>query len=375
MNVPVTPEDSMTTAAPEGPGKQLRAMREAQGLDLSQIASQLHLSESVLQSLEADNYDSMAGTVFVQGYLRNYARLLGVDAVTVLESFDTSRPERDPLADLSVAKVKHEVRSSHLFVRMVTWLIVIGLIVLLVVWWRGYLQWPLQMDELVGEFSDTGAEVTEPVDDTEADNDPSVPVFNVPPEALGNGDAGVSSESVNSSSAEASSDAIEPTPAAEATPDVEPSSPQSNDESPASETMDTEATTPVKETAEIKVATELAPAVSLPLVEVPEVEEAPQVASLPSATPATAEVVAEESAANVVISFSGPCWVDVKGADGSYRWFGNQKAGGELVLGGKAPYKLLLGNAAVASIKVDGKEFDLAAHSRANVARFTLELN
>ncbi len=242
------------------------------------------------------------------------------------------------------------------------------------VWWRGYLQWPLQMDELVGEFNDTGAEVVEPIGGAEAVNDPSVPIFNVPPEALGNDDASAPSGSANSSSDEAPVIAVEAEPVVEAAPDVELPSLQSSEELPAPESMEAEAATPVKEAVEINVATELPPAAALPLVEVPEVDETPEIASLPTEVTAP-EVAAVEPAAGVVISFSGPCWVDVKGADGSYRWFGNQVAGGELVLGGKAPYTLLLGNAAVASIKVNGKEFDLAAHSRANVARFTLELN
>ncbi len=361
MNVPVAPKDEIATLPPDGPGKQLRTMREAQGLDLSQVASQLHLSDSVLQAREADNYESMAGTVFVQGYLRNYARLLGVDVAEVLESFEASRPDKDPVADLSVAKVKHEVRSSHGLVRMISWLLVIGLIVLLVIWWRGYLPWPLKMDELVNKFDGESQSMDGRSAVTKSDIDPSVPVFNVPPEVLGTPQVNPETKLESTASDNSINSTAEP---------------KETESEPEPEPEPTSASLPVVETAEslivkqIEVAPEAESSISMaPATPATEVEssEVPLVSS-------TAEEPIEAASA-VVISFSGPCWVDVKGANGSYRWFGNQKAGAKLALGGQAPYTLLLGNASVVSIKVNGEDYDLAPHTRANIARFILELN
>ncbi len=373
MNAPVAPEEESNVPEPDGPGRQLRTMREAQGLDLSQVAAQLHLSDSLLQSLEADNYESMAGTVFVQGYLRNYARLLGIDVATVLESFESARSDQESAVDLTAANVKHEVRSSHLLVRLITWLIVIGLIGLLVVWWRGYLQWPLQLDGFVEDTPTVG----EPVDVSEAVNDPSLPIFTVPTEALGAQEATDGPESETSPSDKSGTNT--PEPVLEPEPELESRS-ELTEEAPLTQTDDTPLEPAANTTTPIEVAeptVDAAPIEQAVLTEsVVEASPAlPEVAPLPEVSLAEPVVVEAVMAAAVVISFSGDCWVDIKGANGSYRWFGSKKAGDQLVLGGEAPYTLLLGNAAVSSIEIGGEAFDLTPHTRGNVARFTLELN
>jgi hypothetical protein len=49
------------------------------------------------------------------------------------------------------------------------------------------------------------------------------------------------------------------------------------------------------------------------------------------------------------------------------------KAGSEHRLGGESPYKVVIGNARAADIRVDGESFDLAPYTESNVARFTLK--
>ena len=47
---------------PEGPGSQLRKVRQERGLELAHVASQLHLSQDVLAAIEAgmDEYTRSA---------------------------------------------------------------------------------------------------------------------------------------------------------------------------------------------------------------------------------------------------------------------------------------------------------------------------
>ena len=126
----------------EGPGRRLKALREAQGLELGRVASLLHLSDDKLLLLEAEAYGELPGPVFVQGYIRNYARLLGVPVEPLITAFRIQSPEGTRQPELRISQVSHEVHSSHLPVRLMTWAIVIGLVVLVFIWWRGYLQWP-----------------------------------------------------------------------------------------------------------------------------------------------------------------------------------------------------------------------------------------
>jgi len=61
-------------------------------MSVEQVADKLHLLQSVVSSLEKDCYDRIRGETFVRGYLRNYARLLGVDAEDVLSRHRLANP-------------------------------------------------------------------------------------------------------------------------------------------------------------------------------------------------------------------------------------------------------------------------------------------
>jgi cytoskeleton protein RodZ len=74
------------------PGALLRAGRESAGLSVEQVAEKLHLLQSVVNSLEKDCYDRIRGDTFVRGYMRNYARLLGISDDEVVARYDAGRP-------------------------------------------------------------------------------------------------------------------------------------------------------------------------------------------------------------------------------------------------------------------------------------------
>lgn len=69
------------------PGERCRKAREAQGMTQAQAAQRLHLSLTYLQSLDADDYERLPEATFVKGYLRNYARLLGLPADEIANTF------------------------------------------------------------------------------------------------------------------------------------------------------------------------------------------------------------------------------------------------------------------------------------------------
>lgn len=71
------------------PGALLRAGREKAGLSVEQVAEKLHLLQSVVNSLEKDCYDRIRGDTFVRGYMRNYARLVGIDGDEVVGRYNT----------------------------------------------------------------------------------------------------------------------------------------------------------------------------------------------------------------------------------------------------------------------------------------------
>ena len=65
-------------------GSLLAAEREKQGLSRADVAQRLCMSASQVEALEAGDFSRLATGPFLKGFVRNYARLLGMDAEAVV---------------------------------------------------------------------------------------------------------------------------------------------------------------------------------------------------------------------------------------------------------------------------------------------------
>ena len=65
-------------------GQVLREAREAQGISVDDASMRLRLMHRQIVAMEADDFASLGPPVFARGFVRNYARLLGVDADALL---------------------------------------------------------------------------------------------------------------------------------------------------------------------------------------------------------------------------------------------------------------------------------------------------
>ncbi|MFZ5511728.1 MAG: helix-turn-helix domain-containing protein [Pseudomonadota bacterium] len=77
-----------TIQEPTPPGAVLRAAREAAGMSVLDVAQALKLSPRQVEAIEADDYERLSGPTFVRGFIRNYAKLLRLDAADLLASLD-----------------------------------------------------------------------------------------------------------------------------------------------------------------------------------------------------------------------------------------------------------------------------------------------
>ena len=73
-----------TPPAPVGAGAMLRAAREAAGLSVDAVAQQLKLAPRQVGAIESGDFAQLPGRTFVRGFVRNYARLVKLDADVVL---------------------------------------------------------------------------------------------------------------------------------------------------------------------------------------------------------------------------------------------------------------------------------------------------
>lgn len=99
-------------------GEILRAERERKGLSLVDIEEETKIRAKYLQALEDENYDEIPGEAYCMGFLRNYARFLGIDPDPLLYQYRSQVKKADlsPLPEIAEQTdrklEKNPVRSS-----------------------------------------------------------------------------------------------------------------------------------------------------------------------------------------------------------------------------------------------------------------------
>lgn len=69
-------------------GERFRAAREARGLSLSDVAEQIRIRSVYLGAIEDENWAAIGAPVYTRGFLRTYARFLGLDPEEVVSEFN-----------------------------------------------------------------------------------------------------------------------------------------------------------------------------------------------------------------------------------------------------------------------------------------------
>lgn len=77
-------------------GERLRRAREEKGLSLREAAGRLSLKVRVLEALEACRFEELPEPALAKGYLRRYARLLGLDPEPLLALYPSAEPPAPP---------------------------------------------------------------------------------------------------------------------------------------------------------------------------------------------------------------------------------------------------------------------------------------
>jgi cytoskeleton protein RodZ len=81
-------------------GKSLREKREALGISLEEVSSRTHIKLEFLQVLEDETFHSLPDPVYLTGFLRRYARFLGLDADALVHEF------RAQVSEAVIAKIE-----------------------------------------------------------------------------------------------------------------------------------------------------------------------------------------------------------------------------------------------------------------------------
>lgn len=305
------------------PGDMLRQAREQLGYSQLDIANRLRLRLSVINDIESNCFDSEKISTFTRGYVRSYAKYVGLDDVAVvalLDDYGHSKPKAQEMQSFS-RRTNREAHDSRIM--GLTWILAVIFVGVTAVWW-----W---------QNSHLDRDTTPVVDVAHVDK--------VTPATETTTTAAVVTSSAIDTSTATVTDGTPSTASAAITTPVNPDA----------------VSTPAVIT---DVATITAKPVAATTVTVAETTE-PEVA-----TPAVTTEV--EAAPALQLAFAADCWVDIRDANGKRLESGIKTAGQTLDINGKAPFRVRLGAPSAVKIELKGQPFDLSRYPAGRPITLTL---
>ncbi|HAS6044317.1 TPA: cytoskeleton protein RodZ [Vibrio vulnificus] len=308
-------QDSATESlAIEQVGTLLKRQRESMGYTQKQVAERLRLRVNVIEQIDDNQLESGQVATFTRGYLRSYARLVGLDEKIILDALDNTGDAQHQEQEMQSFSRKTNTEKHNSRIMLITWGIFIIITGISSLWW-----WQNQQENSLAQSVNQAAQLENAVI---AENEPPMLDDVVMQEmSMAEGDA-------------------QPEIATEV--EVEPAQVEATE------------STPVEEAVESDAQAQLTPPVaeeSLPL-------EAPK---------ANGETA-------LTMSFRSDCWVQVKDASGKTLISGIRKSGQDLNLSGQPPFNVILGAPEGVTMTFASEPVDLSRYTAGKVARFTLPL-
>lgn len=302
--------------APDGPGAQLRAAREAAGYSIEQVAQYLKLAPRQVLAIEEETFAELPGRTFIRGFVRNYARLFNLDAATLLSLLPDARrvPGLEAPELHATSTVRGELpENGTTKIGVARWAIPLLLIAII----AGVLWYEWHRGALPGLSGSSEAERVEPAATGELSPMPSP----MPARAAPSTTTTAPSPMID----------ITPAPANEAAPTGNRAGEPSAGAATSAATLST------------------------------------------PASPASATAANAGSAeASLSFNFSGPSWVEVRDATGAVLTNRLNAADSTRTLSGKPPFIISIGNANHVQLSFDGHKIDLAPFTDKNVARLSV---
>ncbi len=120
------------------PCEQLSLARQARGQTVEDIATALKIPESYVRALEQGDFNVLPGKAFIRGYLKNYARQVGIDGNLLLKALalDVNMGvATDPIPEIA-AQPMLERRSSSVIRYTVSFVSVVVVVAVSYYWWN-----------------------------------------------------------------------------------------------------------------------------------------------------------------------------------------------------------------------------------------------
>lgn len=355
---------------PKGPGARLKSARISRKLEISDIARAIYLREEQVIALEEDDYEHLPGRVYALGYMKKFAREVGIPTEAIVKAFNEYCPE-DP-DDSHVHRTRTDakgVKDSGVNQKK-SGFPLFSFVMLVVVGALGYAFYTgkIELPAILTTPATTEDNVS--LNENTADNLIQTPVIESAPTETAPAADEVIAEPVTEP---VSSLPILPLP--EQPRAVEVNIDELNAASPA--VAEPEKTAEV-ETAAAEVMPEAAPAapvvssavqeIAIPLPASDVVE-----AVVPAAPAAEQATVAGSLLPEILVTFTADCWTDIRDSAKTFKYMDQAGPGKVVKLSGTPPFKILFGNVSGVKMTINGEPFDLERYNKANVARFMLD--
>lgn len=351
---------SADTSVSASLGAILQAAREEKKLSQQDVSDSLRYSVKQVDALEHDAFSLLPDAMITRGFIRNYARLLEIDASPLLEIYRQTSPTKSP----SHLAVNASMQPVQLTKDSQPWLVyILGSILVLffVLAWFVYLEY-LPKDFKLQKNEEPVAAATQsppvvaqdavemalpeaalPAAERQAEESPVVAV------------EGESAPSVVNHTVQPTAPA-QMAPHAVATPLATP---------PA-----TVPTAPVKSEAPIKAESQVKVESPVPAAQ-PQTQPQAQVLAKPEAKVEPAATAAATK--KLSMTATEKSWVRVSDKAGQILYEATLNAGDTQSLSFKTPFSVVIGNAKATTVNVSEQAMDLASYTRSNVARINLE--
>lgn len=317
------------------PGEALRAARESRGWSVAEVATQLNLTPMRLSQLEAGEFEKLPGNTFSRGYIRAYAKLLGLEQAPLVADFDQFTGSNATGSSVhALGRIEEPTRYSQSILRLVSFLLLLGVGGACFYWWQDQ-GW--QLDDLknvgLGHVEVDGADGSTQIHPLDEPEDQAV--------------------------AEAQSQGTElPLPGVPAEQGEAPS-----ETPPATATELLEQNPP---------AGQAAPAEQAPAAPAESTAPAAPAAQAPAAAAAQPQAPVAAGEGLISVKFTADCWIQVTDANGKVVASGLKRSGDSLDVRGQAPMELRLGFARGAQVTYNGAAVDVTPHISGETARLKL---
>lgn len=360
-------------------GAALLAARKAKGFTQQDVSNTLRLSLKQIEALENNDFSALSDAMITRGFIRNYARLLGLNAEPLLTSYKAQVPDKSPSA-LSVKSSMHQVVSSK---KRQPWLLYsfFGALLLCLIAWllfMNYLSKPAKPDaEKTHEITLTPAPVTStatplpelalPAAERQIEVDAIDGAAVAAPDAAAKEQDGTVPAATTSAASVVSASVVDGS-------SVNPKSAQSPSTAVDFNSLKISAARVANQSAQV--ATIPAPTAKVQVV----TNSTAAIKVNPTANSVAVSPVASVKASAVVIatkkvniSATERSWVNVTDKSGKVIFEKMLTAGSEETFEAMPPMSVVVGNAQATKLVFSGKPVDLAVVAKSNVAHLVLE--